>query len=173
MIAHLSDPGGGFFDTRDDHEALITRPNEVQDNATPSGNALAALALLQLAAYTGESKYYDLAAASLGGMQDPACRYPTAFAQWLQAMQFALAAGREIAILGDPGAADMRQLTDVVWAQYRPHDVVALSTLPPADGGPVLLNDRTLLDNVATAYVCRNFVCHLPVNSPDELAKQL
>ncbi|HLO14402.1 MAG TPA: thioredoxin domain-containing protein, partial [Anaerolineales bacterium] len=57
MVAHFADPDGGFFDTRDDHEALLVRPKDIQDNATPSGNALAATALLQLATYGDRSKW--------------------------------------------------------------------------------------------------------------------
>lgn len=173
MVAHFRNPEGGFFDTRDDHEELITRPKDLQDNATPSGNALAALALLQLHAYTGESSYYELAANSLGTIQGVAAKYPSAFALWLQALQFALAAGREIAIIGDPGAADTQALTEMIWAQYRPFDVLALSSYPSAAGAPALLEGRQLLDGKATAYVCRHFACQLPVTTVDALHEQL
>ena len=51
MLIHFADPQGGFFDTAFDHENLLLRPKDIQDNATPSGNALAAMAMLQLAEY--------------------------------------------------------------------------------------------------------------------------
>ena len=54
MRVNFSDPTGGFFDTRHDHGSLLIRPKQVQDNAVPSGNALAALALLQLADLSGD-----------------------------------------------------------------------------------------------------------------------
>ena len=60
MVEHFADPNGGFFDTRDDHEALLVRPKDIQDNATPSGNALAATALLELAAYGDRTEWRDL-----------------------------------------------------------------------------------------------------------------
>jgi len=172
MLAHYRDPAGGFFDTRDDHETLITRPKDLQDNATPSGNALAALALLQLAAYSGSGERYNLAADMLGAIQATATRYPTAFAQWLCAMSFALAEGREIAIIGEPNGEDTLKLLDIVWAEFRPFDVVAVSGHSPAAGAPALLTDRPLKDGKATAYVCRKFVCQLPVTSPKQLQKQ-
>jgi uncharacterized protein YyaL (SSP411 family) len=169
MQAHFADPAGGFFDTRDDHETLITRPKDEQDNATPSGNALAALALLQLAAYSGRGELYDTAAAMLGRMQATAARYPTAFAQWLCAASFASAGGREIAILGENNA----DLLAEVWRAWRPFDVAAASGHSPAAGSPALLADRPLKDGKPTAYVCRQFVCKLPVNTASELRAEL
>ena len=64
MIAHFADERGGFFDTRDNHEALITRPKDFQDNATPSGNAMAITVLLKLAALTGDARYREIGRAS-------------------------------------------------------------------------------------------------------------
>jgi uncharacterized protein YyaL (SSP411 family) len=78
MIAHFHDPAGGFFDTRDDHEQLITRPKDLQDNATPSGNSLAVTALLKMSAFTGLGDWRDLAESNLSIVQDFVVRYPTA-----------------------------------------------------------------------------------------------
>jgi len=65
MIVHFQAPDGGFFDTSDDHEALITRPRELQDNAVPSGNAMAAFVLLRLAGLAADPRYAELARRSL------------------------------------------------------------------------------------------------------------
>jgi hypothetical protein len=173
MIAHYSDPKGGFFDTRDDHEKLVTRPKEVQDNATPSGNALAALALLQLSTYSGNGDWHDLASQALGAMQKTAGQYPTAFAQWLAGMSFALAEGREIALVGQMASDDLLALQDALWNEWRPFDLTAISSLPPAAGSPALLNDRPLLEGKASAYICQHFVCKRPLNSPKDFAAQL
>src|SRR6185369_4051696 len=96
------DPDGGFYDTATDHERLVTRPKDVQDNATPSGGAVATLVLLRLAAFTGEGRYRDAAERALATITAYASRYPTAFAMWLQAIDLALAPVAEIAIIGDP-----------------------------------------------------------------------
>ncbi len=173
MTAHYTDKTGGFFDTRDDHEKLITRPKDVQDNATPSGNSLAALALLQLAAFSGNGDWFDTATGMLEAIQKTATRYPTAFAQWVKGVAFALGDGREIAIIGDSDSQDTKRLLDVVWGEYRLFDVVAVSGFPPAEGAPALLSDRPVKDGKATAYVCRQFVCKLPVNTSAELEENL
>ena len=172
MLAHFADPAGGFFDTRDDAEQLITRPKDLQDNATPSGSSLAATALLQLAAFSGNGEWRSLAEQMLGSIQASASRYPTAFGQWLYAMQFDLAEGREIAIVGPDGEATQR-LVNTIWSQWRPFDVVAVSHQSAPAIKPPLLVDRHLKDGKATAYVCRGFVCKLPVTTVDELKSLL
>ncbi len=106
MVAHFSDPEGGFFDTRDDAGTLLTRPKDEQDNATPSGNALAALALLKIAELDSQAGLQERAIQMLGRMQAPAARYPTAFGFWLNAMDFALGPVKQVAVLGDPDMAE-------------------------------------------------------------------
>ncbi len=173
MIEHYSDPAGGFFDTRDDHEALLVRPKDIQDNATPSGNAQAALALLQLSIYASRSNWRNRAEAMLGSIQEIAARYPTAFAKWLCGLDFALQPIQEVVILGDLTREDAQALIAVVWEKYRPFCLAAISSYPPAEKAPVLLQQRDLLDGKATAYVCRNFVCRQPVSTTADLRKML
>jgi hypothetical protein len=173
MVAHYADPNGGFFDTRDDHEKLLVRPKDVQDNATPCGNALAATTLLELAAYGNRNAWRDLAEEMLAAIQDSALRYPTAFAQWLCAADFATGPTREVAIVGDSDDAKTQELLKTLWKSYRPRQVTAVSAYPPETGSPALLQDRPLLNNQPTAYICQGFVCLQPVNSPDEMEVQL
>jgi len=169
MVAHFSDPQGGFFDTRDDHEALLVRPKDLQDNATPSGNALAANLLLQLAAYGDRLEYRKTAEEMLAPMLETSVRYPTAFAKWLSAADFALGPVNEVALIG----AQPAELLQTLWKAYRPRQVAAISAFPPPPGSPALLQDRPLLQDQPTAYVCRGFVCQQPVKTPAELAAQL
>ena len=102
VLARFGDPAGGFFDTADDHERLVTRPKDVQDNAVPSGNAMATRVLLRLAAWTGDGTYRNAAERAMRTVVPFVGRYPTGFAQWLGAMDLALAPALEIAIVGDP-----------------------------------------------------------------------
>jgi uncharacterized protein YyaL (SSP411 family) len=169
VLAHFADADGGFFDTADDHEALITRPKGLQDNAIPSGGAMAAEVLLRLAAFTGEGSYRSTAEKALVGVQSYARRYPTAFAQWLNALTFATGDAIEIAIAGDPTSPEARSLLSVVREGYRPLSVLAAGS---AQSVP-LLDDRPMPDGRATAYVCRNFACRAPVTEPADLAAQL
>jgi hypothetical protein len=172
ILERFADPAGGFFDTATDHERLVTRPKDVQDNATPSGGAMASLVLLRLAALTGEARYREAAEAAIATVTPVAARYPTAFAKWLQAIDFALAPVAEVAIVGDPEAPGTRELLEVALGGYAPGRVVALA----AEGGPSavpLLRDRTLVHGRPAAYVCRGFTCRLPVTDADALREQL
>ncbi|MDR7423345.1 MAG: thioredoxin domain-containing protein [Armatimonadota bacterium] len=172
MVERFGRPGGGFYDTSDDHEALVVRPRDLQDNATPSGSAMAASVLLRLAALTGAARDRELAEAAIREVQPAAGAYPTAFAHWLCALDFALASPREVAIVGDPDAAGTRALLDVLRARYRPHQVVALGRPGEAPGVP-LLEGRTPVDGRPTAFVCRGFTCRLPVTEPAALEAEL
>ncbi len=173
MVAHFADPDGGFFDTRDDHETLLMRPKEVQDSATPSGNALAATALLELAAYGDRIAWRDTAEKMLSSMHEVMLSYPTAFAQWLCAADFAVGPSHEVAIVGGSQRAETKILLNALWKTFRPRQVTAISNYPPEPDAPALLKDRPLLNNLPTAYVCREFVCQRPVNSSKEMETQL
>ncbi len=172
VLARFADPAGGFFDTADDHERLVARPKDLQDNAVPSGNSVAALVLLRLAAWTGEGRYRDAAERALRTVVSFVDRYPTGFAQWLSAMDLALAPAVEVAIVGEPGDAATQALLGVVETGFRPHQVVAASVDPAASVIP-LLADRVAIDGRPTAYVCRGFVCRLPVTDVDAFREQL
>jgi uncharacterized protein YyaL (SSP411 family) len=173
MVAHFSDPNGGFFDTRDDHETLLLRPKDIQDNATPSGNALAANALLELSAYGDRIEWRDTAEKMLGSVYVAVLRYPTAFAKWLCAADFAVGPTHEVAIVGEQNDVKTQELVNALWRKYRPRQVAAISTAPAPAGSPALLHDRPLIRGEPTAYVCHGFVCLQPVNSVDEMETQL
>lgn len=173
MLTHFSDSSGGFFDTSDDHEALLYRPKDLQDSATPSGNALALTLLLKLAAYEGRSDWHHLAEEMLTANLGMILRYPSAFAQWLCAADFALGPTHEVAIVGAPNDPATQNLLQPLWQDYHPRMVLAASTYPPPPGSPALLNDRPLVNGKPAAYVCQDFVCQLPVNEPEAMLEQL
>jgi uncharacterized protein YyaL (SSP411 family) len=171
MIEHFSAPGGGFYDTSDDHEALIVRPRELQDNAVPSGNAMAALVLSRLAGLAVEPRYLELARGMLAPMQEMQARYPLGFGQWLTALDYVLAHPREVSIVGDAEAADTQALLDACATGYRPHQILALGEPGIEPATVPILEGRGLIDGRATAYVCTDSVCQAPVTGPEELLK--
>jgi uncharacterized protein YyaL (SSP411 family) len=168
ILERFADPAGGFFDTADDAEALVVRPKDVQDNATPSGNAMATTALLRLAALSGEGRYRTAAERALATVGPLLLRYPTGFAQWLCALEFAHAGVSEVALVGSPEDRALRDLVRVVDRDYRPFVVLAATGDPSRTAVP-LLRDRFALGGRATAFVCRDFACRQPVHEPEAL----
>ncbi len=128
ILEHFADGAGHFYATSDDHEELLRRPVSQEDNALPSGGAMATLVLVQLAAYTGEDTYAQPAELALQLVAENAATMPLAFAQWLVALDLYLAPPVEVAIVGERPAGDEdRAFLDVVSAALRPHVVVAAS----------------------------------------------
>jgi hypothetical protein len=171
MMEHFRDTEhGGFFDTADDHEELIHRPKDLQDNAVPCGNSVAAMALLKLSLLTGNGTYWQVAEESVATMTKFMSQYPSGFGQWLDAASFMLSEPREIALIGSE--AQLKPLLEVLREEYRPFQVVAAATSTEEAALP-LLQDRPQVDDKGTAYVCRQFVCQAPVTDARALAAQL
>jgi uncharacterized protein len=164
----------GFYDTAADHEQLVVRPRDTGDNATPSGNSVAADLLLRLAVIFDNQLYRERALAVLGSMQPFMERYPTGFGRYLAAAEFALFPVKEVALVGEPGAPDTRALAEAALRPFLPGRVV-LHRAPgvePEVPSP-LLADRTTIGGRATAYVCENYACQLPVTDVEGLRRQL
>jgi uncharacterized protein YyaL (SSP411 family) len=163
--------GGGFFFTGKSHENLIVRSKDYFDNATPSGNSVAALVLLRLATLTGRENYRNLASAVLREVGDQTRRYPSGFGYALSAADFLLSTPKEVAIVGkDP--ADIQPLLAEAWRRYLPNKVVAVGFLQAPEVTPLLAN-RPLLNGLATAYVCEHYTCQNPVTDVASLATVL
>ncbi|MDH3943036.1 MAG: thioredoxin domain-containing protein [Anaerolineae bacterium] len=171
MDQHFADPSGGFFDTRAGQSDLLLRPKELQDNATPSGNSLAAFALLQLSAFEGKYELKQKALTLIQSIQDILISHPIAVGKWLCALSFGLAHGQEIAVIGLPSDPQTTALVDILWGHHRPY-VVAIAAAA-ADPDIPLLANRSTIDGKAAAYVCRGLVCKQPTTSPGEFSQLL
>jgi uncharacterized protein YyaL (SSP411 family) len=167
---------GVFYDTATDAEALVIRPRDLWDNATPSGSSAAVHALLRLAELLGDERYRRIAARALEGAADLATRVPAGFGYLLSALDFHLSTPTEIAFVGTPGEAQTEALLAVAARTYLPNGITALRR--PEEDGDIeelvpLLRGRTARGGRATAYVCERLACQQPVNEPAELAAQL
>jgi uncharacterized protein YyaL (SSP411 family) len=127
---------------------------------------------LKLAAWNGDGRYREAAERALRLVAAFVDRYPTGFAQWLAALDFALADVVEVAIAGGPDDPATKRLLAPLASSYRPNQVLAVAHEPASSAIP-LLADRVQRDGRPTAYVCRRFVCRLPVTEPDDLVREL
>jgi hypothetical protein len=165
---------GAFFFTGTSHERLIVRSKDFLDNATPSGNSVAALALLKLSALTGNADYRRRATTVLRLIADQVRRYPSAFGWALCALDFYLSSPKEIAIVGADNSAGVNELLRILWQTYLPNRVIACATKPADQAAAVIpfLSGRTEVPE-ATAFVCYDGTCQIPARRPSDFALQL
>ena len=163
---------GGFYQTGTDHEQLVVRRKDFIDNAIPSGNSMAAEALLRLSVLVNHHEYREEAARILLLMKEAMGKQPTGFGRLLSVLDTLLAPSQEVAIVGDPDDEATQLLLRQVRKRYLPHTVLALKR-PDEKSDLPLLADRWLVNGKPAAYVCENFACKLPVNTPDELSALL
>ena len=169
------DAEGGFFYTGKSHEELIVRSKDYFDNATPSGNSVAAEVLLRLGLLTANEEYSRKAVALFRLLRDTMLRHPSAFGRLLGALDFYLSTPKEIAIIGERARLETKALLREVWGRYLPNKVVVLSAennTRAAEAVP-LLRDRTMMENMPTAYVCEHYTCQRPVTDASDLGAQL
>jgi len=165
---------GGFFFTGKSHEQLIVRSKDFMDNATPSGNSVAAFALQRLATLTGREEYQRHAVTVFRLVADQIRRYPSAFGWMLCALDFDLSKPKEIAVVANGPSDRLTELLRVVWQTYLPYRVIACCTenheaaateVPLFAGRPPQVEPQ--------AFVCEAYTCLRPAEDPTDLARQL
>ena len=162
------DDAQALFDTASDAESLVTRPRDVTDNASPSGNSLAIELLLRLGDLLGTGQYSERGRYLLETIAEPMARYPSAFGHALGAADMAVRGAIEVAITGDPSDERFRALAGVVAERYLPSLVLAGGR--DAEG-IALLEGRAGTE--PTAYVCRAYACDAPTSDVAMLGDQL
>jgi uncharacterized protein YyaL (SSP411 family) len=171
MIAEFWDESnGGFYFTASNHENLPVRSKDFYDNATPSGNSVAADVLLKLAKLLGDVTYENYAVTILRSVAAQIKKYPQAFGRLLSALEFYLNPTKEIVVLGEKG----NELEREIWREFIPNKVVVLSAKANENDELIpLLRGRKLIDGKPTVYVCENFVCQKPVVNVEGMRKQI
>jgi uncharacterized protein YyaL (SSP411 family) len=171
------DEHGGYFFYGSDSETLFARPKEIYDGAMPSGNSVAALNLLRLARLTSDPALEERAQAQLQAFSGNVSRYPTGYAYFLMALDFALGPTQEVVLTGPMHS--LQAMSQTVHTAFLPHTVVLVkptdqkAAMNKIDQLVPAARDQAPIDDQATAYVCQNFSCHAPVTTLDALRLQL
>ena len=172
----LDERAGGFYFTADDHEQLILRNKDLQDNAVPSGNAMAATALMRLSLFTGNQRYRDAAEQAIQATLALMQRYPSAAGQMLQAVDMLAGPSYEMVLIADAESAEGRQTRSLLQQRYLPNKVL-ITTSP--DGSPApqavadLLGGKEMLGGSPTLYICEGFTCQAPAQGIEEIEHAL
>ncbi|HIJ70725.1 MAG TPA: thioredoxin domain-containing protein [Planctomycetes bacterium] len=178
MVELFGDPDrGGFFLAASDSEQLITRNKPAYDGSMPSGNSVAALALLRLGQATMTPRFIDHGLKTLQYFSEQLRQSPGSLAYMLLAVDFLLCPRREIVIAGDAGSDDTKQMLKLIRSRFLPNTVVLFHQMGQA-GEPIekivpFIAAQKPIDSKATAYVCENYTCKQPINNLAELEKAL
>ena len=173
LTAFWDETEAAFFDTAADQERLVVRPQDVTDNAVPSGTSMAVDVLLRAGMLFGEQSWIDRARTTLERLAPTAAKAPQAFGRLLAAMDFYLGRPVELAVIGNPTEPQAREFLEVVRARYLPNRLLAVATPGRSRRSLPLLSDRIAIGGEVTAYLCEGFACQAPTTDPAELARQL
>ena len=176
MVANFADEdGAGFFDSATGSEALVARPRDLHDGATPAGNSVATSLLLRLGAMTMNDVWTNGAADVLRVMARTMREHPLAAGRYLCALDFYLGPVKEVALAGAADDPALGALLDAVYVGFEPNAVIGYVDASDAEIIEKLpfLQDRPARDSRATAYVCEHFACLAPVHEPEDLRRQL
>ncbi len=176
LLARFEDKSqGSFYFTADDHEALIARNKDLHDSSIPSGNAVAATALLRLGKLCGRPDYLTAAEGALLAGLSVMERSPTAAGQLLLALDLYLGPVPEVVLLATSDK-EMRQLLASLQTRFVPSTVIAGRTNQPGKYQSPhltpLFAGRSLVSNQPTLYLCQNFTCQAPVTGADAIGHE-
>jgi uncharacterized protein YyaL (SSP411 family) len=173
MLRDFAAPGGGFFATASDHEALIVRHREGHDGATPSANALAALACVRLAAHLGRADLREEGKRAVAAYGEAIAKSPTAFPASLLVADFLASGPVELVLVGSPGESGYDALRAEVARRFVPSRIVAQHDPRRGPSELPLPAGKELAAGKAALYVCKDFTCRAPVTAPKEVGAAL
>jgi len=168
---------GGFFFTADNVDVTLVRNKIVSDGAYPSGNSIAAFNLIRLSRLSGRLEFEDKAEHLLTSLSPLIAENPSAFAQLMIALDFVLGPSSEVTIVGDLLRAQTQEMFRAVNGKFFPRTLVLFASLEKGDSETIdvagFRHPLTGTKGKATAYVCRNKVCSLPVTDVKSLVELL
>ncbi len=174
MIEHFwNREDGDFFFTSDNHEQLIVRPKNTYDLSVPSGNSMAALALIRLYHYTQKQDYIKKAENVLSKNATMAAENPFSFGQLLNAVFLYVRRPKEVTLITDALA---NQAADWINKQFLPEGIIVVTNandITHLQKFAFFKRKEWINDEPFTAYVCKDFVCSLPLHSIEEIKKNL
>jgi uncharacterized protein YyaL (SSP411 family) len=175
VLKEFADSTGGFFYTAMDHEPLITRTKELTDSSLPSGNALAATALLRLGSLLGRNDYLEAAERSLAAAVPLIERASMATGQMLLALDRRIGPTYELVMVGDSANKDVEMAISLVHRSFLPRSVVAFRSSNASSIHAIsssagsysshldkLFAGKSSVDGQPVLYVCQNFTCQSP-----------
>jgi len=172
MLKHFDASSGGLYFTADDAEGLLVRPMDAYDGAIPSGNSVAMMNLVRLARMTEDAELEQRAAGIIRAFSKEMNRLPSAFTHMMSAFMFAEHRSYEVVLAGNKRSVDGKVMLHAIRKQFIPNKVVLWRNNQLTKLAPYTAKQKAL-GGKATAYICENFQCNLPVTNPEQALKLL
>ncbi len=172
MIQYFSDSGGGFFFTADDHEALIVRTRDLQDSSIPSGNSMAAFALIRMGRLCGRSDWIELGEQTIRSAATLIEKAPMASGQMLLALDLALRENRQYVLMVNTPLIAARSVIRHLNRSREFGDSLVVSTVESTSVTQPLrnvLSGKSAIDGEPSLYVCMNYTCQQPLVGATEI----
>ncbi len=163
----------GFFDTSGKDDSILVRTKEDYDSAEPTANSIAILNLLRLSQLTDNKQWYDKAYNSIMLFSKKLSAQPYAMPQMLCALDFALHKPMQIIISGEKNAFEVREMLAEVHKRYIPGKILIFANVKSSSGLMPFLANIVSDSDKATAYICENYACKLPVSNITEFSRLL
>ena len=178
LLRHFwDDKNGGFFFASDDNEDLFIRQKEIYDGAVPSGNSIAMLNLLRLGRITGDSNFEQKASGLSRAFSKNVRNVPSAYAQLMVAVDFAVGPSYEVVIAGDQQDVDTKKMLQAIHWKFIPNKIVIFlptgSDLSGISGISPFTKHQSTIDGKTTAYVCVDYKCKLPTTNINRMLSSL
>jgi uncharacterized protein len=172
MITDFYDTNdGGFFDTTGKDESILVRTKEEYDSAEPTGNSIAILNLASLSYITGNNELYDMAYNSVLAFSDKLDKMPYAMPQMMVALEYILFKPKQIVIAGKENDEMTYKMLREIYSRFIPGKVLIQVNPSNASKTKTFAGDIIAKSDEATAYICENFACKLPVRTLEEFIK--
>ena len=165
-----------LYDTSIYHEKLIKRPKDLYDNAVPSPNSVSAQILMKLSIITNNDEYKNISDQLIKSSINLMNKFPNASGNWLCNLSYLLSTVKEIVVVGNPYDEELVKLKLQIHKTFIPNKIVVgknYSSTEENYSELLLLKNKISLNNKPTIYICQNYQCKLPVNTIEELTKQL
>ncbi len=171
------DPNGGrFYDTVGNDPSILIRTKEDYDGAEPTGNSVAALNLLRLSQLINKNDWRDLAKKTLQLFGSRLNQMPEALPQMLTALDWDLSTPMEIIIVGSRLAGDTKIMLREIYKHFLPNKVILLVddyTRQKLTSYLPFIQNMTMIDGKATAFICQHYTCQVPTNDVEKVAEML
>jgi uncharacterized protein YyaL (SSP411 family) len=168
---------GGYYETAADNPHVLIRMKEDHDGAIPAGNSVAAMNLLRLSEFTSNEKYREQAIKTIQAFSRSLIHIPHSMPTMVSAVDWLLNQPSQVLIDGIPNTPEANELLKVLHSHYMPNRIIMMTHSPdgndPASIQPHLSTLKNTDTKNTTVYLCQDFVCELPVTTPEDLQRLL